>query len=88
MSLYTVDCLRRLATECLLPVGMQIAGGRDMRHEMKRLKSTEGENPRNFEAVVDSKKDPYEGKQESTHRSIPFAILISSHPVLIDLIVF
>lgn len=61
-SLYTVDCLRRLATECLLPILLQVFSGRNIGKELKELKTVEGERPSNLSAVEDCKKDPYEGE--------------------------
>lgn len=60
-----MDCLRRLATECLLPIALQTFGGRNISKELKDLKASEGERPSNLSAAEDCKKDPYEGDAKS-----------------------
>ncbi|GMH43041.1 hypothetical protein BSKO_10963 [Bryopsis sp. KO-2023] len=84
VSLYTVDCIRRLGTECLLPILLQVIFGREVRREVQRLKSIKGETPSNLRALEDSRKDAYEEFDDYLEMVIEFGyvtMFASAYPL-------
>ncbi|KAK3237448.1 hypothetical protein CYMTET_52480 [Cymbomonas tetramitiformis] len=60
VALYTADCIRRLLTETVIPLLLQLLSARGERDNMKRLKDKYGEKESVTQALEDSKKDKYE----------------------------
>lgn len=75
-SLYTIDCLRRVGTELILPILLQtISGsivcsslenafnlGKSMKKDIEKLKTRSGEKVQHEQAIRDLNRDEYEGR--------------------------